>query len=110
MTRQPERLPIEGVVSEDEAYRVLARAVQLDARLASQVSIAQLRQIAQEAGIAPAAFEEALREFRVEQAHLDAEAKPGLLRSILERTKQAKWGGLTSNLVTLAPSAGLRQV
>lgn len=47
---------------EDEAHRVLARAVELDARLASEMPITRLREIAIEAGISPDAFEAALNE------------------------------------------------
>jgi hypothetical protein len=53
-----------GWVSEDDAHRLLARAVELDARDTSDVSVAQLRDVAAEAGIAPQAFERALQEFR----------------------------------------------
>lgn len=53
-----------GGLSEDAAHRVLARAVELDARESDVVSLAQLREIAQEAGIAPEALERALAEAR----------------------------------------------
>lgn len=51
-------------VSEDEAHRVLARAVELDARATSDVSVEQLRAVAAEAGIAPEALDRALQELR----------------------------------------------
>jgi hypothetical protein len=51
-------------LSEEEAHRVLARAVELDTRAVSDVSVAQLQSIAAEAGIAPDALECAMREFR----------------------------------------------
>jgi len=102
MTREPERLPIDAMVTEDAAHRVLARAVELDARLATQVSIAQLREIAQEAGIAPTAFEEALNEYRVEQDRSEAGSKPGFFRSFWGRNKRSMWRGLTSHLAAFA--------
>jgi hypothetical protein len=51
-------------ISEDEAHRVLARAVELDARAMSDVSVEQLRAVAAEAGIAPEALDRALHELR----------------------------------------------
>lgn len=82
-------------LSEDAAHRLLARAVELDARRASDVSIAQLRDIALEAGIAPAAFDDALAEIRGLSATVVGEADPGLLRRTWRR-----WQGVGS-----APSA-----
>ena len=49
-------------LSEDAAHRLIARAIELDARRGEEVSIAQLREVAQEAGISSQAFEEALLE------------------------------------------------
>ena len=49
-------------LSEDAAHRLIARAIELDARRGEEVSIAQLREVAQEAGISPQAFEDALLE------------------------------------------------
>lgn len=49
-------------LSEDAAHRLLARAVELDEHRASHVRVAQLRDIALEAGISPRAFDEALAE------------------------------------------------
>ena len=48
-------------VSDDEARRLLARAVALDGATRGDVSVAQLRQAALEAGVQPEAFEAALR-------------------------------------------------
>ncbi|HEX6048473.1 MAG TPA: hypothetical protein VFZ21_04370, partial [Gemmatimonadaceae bacterium] len=53
----------EPTLSEDAAHRLLARAVELDAQHGSRVSVAQLREIAREAGIAPEAFDAALGEY-----------------------------------------------
>ena len=101
MTRESDRLPIDAMVSEDAAHRVLARAVELDARLANQLSVAQLREVAREAGIAPAAFDAALSEFQLEQART-AESEPGFFRKLWRSNKESKWRGLTSNLVAFA--------
>lgn len=49
-------------ISEDAAHRLLARAVELDAHRATNVSISQLRDVAREAGISSRAFEDALAE------------------------------------------------
>jgi hypothetical protein len=104
----PEALP------EDAAHRLLARAVELDARRASNVSIAQLRDIALEAGIAPAAFDDALAEIRGLSATGVGPADPGLLRRTwrrwqgLEPTASAPaqptslWTALTTNAVAFA--------
>jgi hypothetical protein len=79
---------------EDAAHRLLARAVELDARLAGEVSIAQLRDVAREAGIAPAAFDDALRELRGQLSDLEprgvaasAGSEPGVLRRLWDRLR-----------------------
>ena len=51
-------------LTEDDAHRVLARAVELDARATEEISIAQLQQIAEEAGIRAQSLHQALREWR----------------------------------------------
>ena len=64
-------------LSEDAAAMLLARASQLDAATADQASIAELRQAARNAGIAPEAFEQALSEFHAANAVTGAsEPKP----------------------------------
>lgn len=52
-------------LSESSAAALLARATQLDAARAGTMSVAELRDAAREAGIAPEAFEQALGELRV---------------------------------------------
>jgi hypothetical protein len=52
---------------EDAAHRLLARAVELDASRSSEVTIAQLRDAACEAGISITAFDAALDELRLAQ-------------------------------------------
>jgi hypothetical protein len=64
MTSQSGNEPDAVRLSEDAAAVLLARASQLDAANAGHVSIAELRQAARTAGIAPEAFEQALAEFR----------------------------------------------
>ena len=59
--REAERLP------EDAARRLLARASELEAARGAELSVAELREAAREAGIAPAAFEQALAELRDEE-------------------------------------------
>ena len=56
--RDAERLP------EEAARRLLQRASELEAARSAQVSVAELREAAREAGITPGAFEQALAEFR----------------------------------------------
>jgi hypothetical protein len=101
-------------LSEDAAHRLLARAVELDARRASDVSIAQLRDIALEAGIAPAAFDDALAEIRGLSATVVSPADPGLLRRTWRRWQgvgsappapaepMSLWTALTTNVVAFA--------
>ena len=55
-------------LSEDAAATLLARASQLDAATADRATIAELRQAARNAGIAPEAFEQALSEFHAANA------------------------------------------
>ena len=52
-------------IAEDEAHRLIARAAELDLARAELVSLTQVRTAAVEAGISPAAFDEALREYRL---------------------------------------------
>lgn len=56
--RETERLP------EGAAQRLLARASELQAERDAELSVADLREAAQAAGIAPSAFEQALAELR----------------------------------------------
>ena len=101
-------------LSEDAAHRLLARAVELDAHRVSQVSIAQLREIAREAGIAPDAFEDALAELRGVTEVAAEPAKPRLFR-VLRRwwrniaptppepsRPSSKWRYLTINALAFA--------
>lgn len=53
---------------EDAAHRLLARAVELDASRGSDITIAQLRDAAAEAGISVAAFDAALAELQLTDA------------------------------------------
>ncbi|MDQ2667663.1 MAG: hypothetical protein M3Z05_16840 [Gemmatimonadota bacterium] len=55
-------IPSDERLSEEDAHRVLARAVELDARESSALSVLQLREIAVEAGISLSALEQALAE------------------------------------------------
>ena len=56
--RDAERLP------EEAARRLLQRASELEAARSADLSVAELRAAAREAGITPSAFEQALAEFR----------------------------------------------
>jgi hypothetical protein len=51
-------------VSEDKARQILERAAQIDGRQANLTSIEALRSAAREAGIAPQAFDAAVRELQ----------------------------------------------
>lgn len=61
----PDQPDADDALSEDVAHRLLARAIELDARRAASLSVNQLREVAEEAGISRNAFEEALLEARV---------------------------------------------
>jgi hypothetical protein len=56
--RDAERLP------EEAARRLLERASELEAVRSAELSVAELREAARDAGITPGAFEQALAEFR----------------------------------------------
>ena len=56
--RDAERLP------EEVARRILERASELEAARSAELSVAELREAAREAGITPTAFEQALAEIR----------------------------------------------
>ena len=60
-------------LSDNAAAVLLARAVQLDSVTAAKVSIAELRQAALDAGIAPDAFEQAVAEFRAASSAVEVE-------------------------------------
>jgi membrane-bound lytic murein transglycosylase B len=68
MTSNSGKEPEAVRLSDDAAAMLLARASQLDAAAADQTSIAELRQAARNAGIAPEAFEQALSEFHAANA------------------------------------------
>jgi len=65
MTERLDRPDAPTFLSEDAAHRLLARAVELDSRHASDVPLSKLREIAREAGISNRAFDLALEEIRV---------------------------------------------
>ena len=54
----------ESRLPEDAAHRLLARAVELDATRSAELTIAQLRAAATDAGISDTAFDAALKEWR----------------------------------------------
>jgi hypothetical protein len=62
-------------LSEDAAHRLLARAVELDAARGPTLTVAQLREVAREAGISAAAFDAAVRELG-EGPHAPPRAAP----------------------------------
>ena len=64
MSNRPEASDQDGRISEDEAHRLLARAAELDAQDRVTVSLRQLQQAAEDAGIARHAFVQALAELR----------------------------------------------
>lgn len=73
-TRDAERLPAET------AERLLSRASELEAARGAELSVAELREAAREAGIAPAAFEQALSELRGRDPAMLAAAAPSPTR------------------------------
>ena len=68
--RDAERLP------ETAARRLLERASELEAARGAELSVAQLREAAREAGITPGAFEQALAEYRETASSPIAAATP----------------------------------
>ena len=77
-----ERLPA------SDADRLLVRASEIEAARGTELTVAELREVAREAGIAPSAFDEALAELRNRDVGGPApnvavaapEAKPGLMQ------------------------------
>jgi hypothetical protein len=56
---------VEGVrFADDAARQLLARAIELDAKRSSEMSVAQLRDVATEAGISRSSFDAALSEMQ----------------------------------------------
>lgn len=85
--REAERLP------EDAARRLLARASELEAARSTELSVAELREAAREAGIAPAAFEQALAELRDEQRSVAATPTAWPRSALLHHWPTALIGG-----------------
>jgi hypothetical protein len=79
-------------LSEDEAHRLLARAVELDSRDTADLSLAQLREVANEAGIAPEAFERALQE--LEAGHSEPAPRSALSRRMAKSRRLAMLGAV----------------
>jgi hypothetical protein len=63
-------------LSAENARRLLSRASELEAARGSELSIAELREAAREAGIAPIAFDQALTELRARDSALQAGSPP----------------------------------
>ena len=80
-------------LSDNAATVLLARAVQLDSVNTAKVSIAELRQAALDAGIAPEAFEQAVAEFRA--ASSAVEVKPA-------KDRLRRWPALVGALLSAA--------
>ena len=95
----PSSLP--SRISEDAARHLLARAAALDT---GHVSLAQLREAAAEAGIAPVAFDAALREWQLAATHaVSREAPPP--------SGQRRFGAaLLRNLLPIASSWGVMSI
>lgn len=74
--REAERVP------EEVARRLLARASELEAERFTERSVAELREAAREAGIAPDAFDRALTELRAREHAAVAGPTPTRLRRL----------------------------
>ena len=77
MVTKPENEKDSVRLSGESAADLLARATQLDAALAGKVSVAELRQAARDAGIAPEAFEQALAEHQAASAAVNVKPAEG---------------------------------
>jgi hypothetical protein len=66
-------------LSESDAQRLLARAAEIERAQGTQLSLAELRAVALEAGIAPNAFEEAVGELGMPAVEVVAEPPRTLL-------------------------------
>lgn len=76
-------------ITENDAHRVLARAVELDSRDALDVSLAQLRDVAREAGIGATALDRAIHELRAgELPHVGTAASARSLSTQLARFRR----------------------
>ena len=85
---RPDYHTVRRELSEDAAHRLLARAVELDASRSYEFSIAQLRDVAREAGISATAFEDALAEIpdAARASQLRSEVVTSSTPSVLART------------------------
>jgi hypothetical protein len=95
------------VLGEEAVRRLLARASELEAARSTQLSVAELRDIAREVGIAPRSFEQALTELRNRSPHPDAEAG-SLAAKKSSRFRAAVLGTLVTLAVLVAVFVVLR--
>jgi transposase-like protein len=95
MAADPNNADDPEVLSEEAVRRLLTRASELEAARSTQLSTAELREIAREVGIAPSSFEQALTELRNRALHPDAEAR-SLETKKSSRFKTATLGALVT--------------
>jgi len=94
-------------LSEETAQHLLARASELEAVRGAELSVAELREAARQAGIAPGAFEQALAELRERELAAAAgpvPTRPGRLGRLwpAARATAMTFGGLMAALILAA--------
>jgi hypothetical protein len=94
-------------LSEETAQHLLARASELEAARGAELSVADLREAARQAGIEPGAFEQALAELRERELAAAAgpvPSRPGRLARLwpAARATGLAFGGLMAALILAA--------
>ncbi|HEY4320774.1 MAG TPA: hypothetical protein VGM77_06280 [Gemmatimonadales bacterium] len=93
-------------LSDAVAQRLIARAIELESERGDGTSVGRLREVAREAGIAPATFDDALREFRDGTLALPGD------HAIITRQAPARSGflwRLAQRLIGRPPVAGFEE-
>lgn len=93
MTGDRDHVGDADALNDEAVRRLLTRASELEGARATQLSVAELREIAGEAGIAPSAFEQALAEFRNRPLEAETEARSPATMTV-SRFKVAVLGAL----------------
>jgi hypothetical protein len=114
MSRNDDLLPDGERVSEQNARKVLERAIQIDTEQAGDTTVGELRKVAQELNISPTALMQALREVQApvpepRGQEVSPPAKPTWINRALGWTRTALigWAGLLGGLAVEPNPIGL---
>ena len=99
MTAEHDPIDEARKLADEDVRRLLARASELEARQATQLTVAELREVALEAGIAPNAFERAVVELHSGPAVMESEPVKRGLAARSRFTAAVLWSAKTMGVV-----------